>query len=87
MWNKKFAYVLNHLKIFKAVPKNNLWTHSPRQNKKPCWQQLPISKSQLPEGCRDNIHASFTFVYQNKFLRYETEKMNTTIEFCIFKLV
>ena len=33
MWNKKFAYVLNYLKIFKAVHKNYPRTHSPQQNK------------------------------------------------------
>ena len=33
MWNKKFAYVLNYLKIFKAVHKNYPQTHSPQQNK------------------------------------------------------
>ena len=33
MWNKKFVYVLDYLKIFKAVPKNNPRTHSPQQNK------------------------------------------------------
>ena len=31
MWKKKFAYVLNYLKTFKAV-KNNPRTHSPQQN-------------------------------------------------------
>ena len=33
MWNKKFVYVLNYLKTFKAVHKNNPRTHSPQQNK------------------------------------------------------
>ena len=28
MWNKKFVYILDYLKKFKAVPKNN---HSPQQ--------------------------------------------------------
>ena len=27
MWNKKFVYVLNYLKVFKAVHKNNPRTH------------------------------------------------------------
>ena len=34
MWNKKFTYVLNYSKIFKAVPKNNPRTHLPQQSKK-----------------------------------------------------
>ena len=34
MWKKKFVYVLNYLKTFKAVHKNNPRTHSPQQNKK-----------------------------------------------------
>ena len=34
MWNKKFAYVLNCLKNFKAVPQDNPRTHSLQQNKK-----------------------------------------------------
>ena len=34
MWKKKFVYFLNYLKIFKAVHKNNPWTHSPQQNEK-----------------------------------------------------
>ena len=33
MWNKKFVYVLNYLKNFKAVHKNNPRMHSPQQNK------------------------------------------------------
>ena len=32
MWNKKFVYVLNYLKTFKAVHKNNPRTHSPQEN-------------------------------------------------------
>ena len=34
MWKKKFAYVLNYLKTFKAEQKNNPWTHSLQQDKK-----------------------------------------------------
>ena len=34
MWNKKFAYVLNYLKIVKAMSRNNPRTHSPQKNKK-----------------------------------------------------
>ena len=57
MWNEKFVYVLNYLKIFKAGDKNNQRTHSPHQ-KKPYWRQLPISKSLLPYGRRDNNRLS-----------------------------
>ena len=34
MGKKKFVYVLNYLKTFEAVHKNNPQTYSPRQNKK-----------------------------------------------------
>ena len=34
MWKKKFVYVLNYLKTFKAVRKNNPRTHSPQHIKK-----------------------------------------------------
>ena len=34
MRKKKFDYVLNYLKTFKALHKNNPRTHSPQQNKK-----------------------------------------------------
>ena len=34
MWKKKFVYLLNYLKFFKAVYKKNPRTHSPQQNKK-----------------------------------------------------
>ena len=34
MWKKKFVYILNYLKTFKVVHKNNPRTHSPQQNKK-----------------------------------------------------
>ena len=32
---KKFVYVLNYFKVNKAAHKNNPWTHSQQQNKKP----------------------------------------------------
>ena len=34
MWKKKLVYVLNYLKTFKALHKNNPRTNSPQQNKK-----------------------------------------------------
>ena len=34
MWNKKFVYIVNYLKIFKTVHKNNPQMHSAQQNKK-----------------------------------------------------
>ena len=34
MWKENFVYILDYLKTFKAVRKNNSWTHSPQQNKK-----------------------------------------------------
>ena len=44
MWKKKFVYVLNYAKTFKAAHKNNPRMHSPQQNKKAVWQQLHTSK-------------------------------------------
>ena len=46
--------------------------------KKPRWRQLPTSKSLLSYGRRDSKKECFW---------YKTEKLNTTIEFCIFELV
>ena len=46
---------------------------------------MPISKSQLL--FKDNNCISFTFVYRKGCFRYKIEKVNTTIEFCIFELV
>ena len=34
MRKKKFGHVLNYLKTFKVVQKNNPWMHSLQQNKK-----------------------------------------------------
>ena len=34
MWNKKFVYLLNYLKPFKAVPKKNPRMHSLQWNQK-----------------------------------------------------
>ena len=36
MWKKRFVYVLNYLKFFKAVQKNDPWMHSLQQQKKLC---------------------------------------------------
>ena len=71
MWNKKFVYVLNYLKIFKAVPKNNPRTHSPKQNKKAVLTTAAYFKVSKSLGC----------------FHYKTEKVNTTTEFCTFELV
>ena len=46
--------------------------------KKPCWRQLPISKSLFLYDHRDSKKGCF---------RYKTEKVNTTTEFHIFELV
>ena len=45
MWKKKFVYVLNYLKTFKAVHKNNPQTHPPHQNKKNCVDDSCIFQS------------------------------------------
>ena len=88
MWKKKFFYVLNYLKTVKAVEKKTIDGCTYRNKiKKPCWWQLPISKSPLSSGRRDNNCLSFSFVYQNKCFQYKTEKENNTIEFCLFELV
>ena len=34
MWKKKFVFILNYIKTFKTVHKNNPRMHSPQQNKK-----------------------------------------------------
>ena len=62
MWNKNFVYVLNHLKIFKAVRKTDPRTPHRNKIKKPCWRQLQTSKALLSYGHRDSNHASFSFV-------------------------
>ena len=64
MWKKKFVYVLNYLKTFKAVHKNNPQTHSPQQN----------------------ITAVLTTAAYFKVFFKVSEKVNSAIEFCIFKL-
>ena len=93
MWNKRFIYTLNYLKSGQkqkqstAVHKNNPRTHSPQQNKKLCWRQLPISEYLLPYGRRDSNYTLFIFIYQKRCFWSKVEKVNTTIEFCIFKLV
>ena len=87
MWNKKFVYVLNHLKFSSQCPKAiNVRTRC-NKIKKPCWLQQAISKSLLLQDRRDNNRALFTFVYQKDCSWYETGKVNTTIEFCILELV
>ena len=87
MWNKKFVYVLNHLKFLNQCPKAiNVRTHC-NKIRKSCWLQQAISKSLLLQDRRDNNRALFTFVYQKGCSWYKTEKVNTTIEFCILELV
>ena len=77
MSKKRFVYVLNYVKTFKVVHKNNPRILSPEQNKKAV---LPIWKSLLQSSRKDNCF-SFTFVYQKKAFG-----IKQTIEFCIFEL-
>ena len=70
------------------MPKNNPWTHSPQRNKSTVLMTAAYFKvSTAVRSHRDNNRASFTFVYQKGCFQYKTEKVNTTIEFRIFKLV
>ena len=85
MWNKKLFYVLNYLKVFKAVPKSNAQTRSPQQNKKGLLTIAPYVKVSIP--VRSQRQQSRTFAFQKGSFQYKTEKVNTTIEFCIFELV
>ena len=47
MWKKKFVYVLNYLKTFKTVHKDNPWTHSPQKIEKAVLMTAAYSKSLL----------------------------------------
>ena len=85
MWNKKFVYVLNYLKTFKAVHKNNPRMRSPQQDKK-CRADDSCPLQSLYSR-KDSNHASFIFFYQKGCFWYKTEKVNITIEFCIFELI
>ena len=48
MWKKKFVYVLNYSKTFKAVHKNNPRRHSPQQNKKAVLKTATCFKVSTP---------------------------------------
>ena len=48
MWNKKFVQVLNYLKNFKAVLKNNPWTNSLQQNEKAVFTTAGYFKVSTP---------------------------------------
>ena len=53
MWKEKFVYVLDYLKTFKAVHKNNPLTHSSQQNKKAVLTTaayFKVSSSVMPQG-------------------------------------
>ena len=85
---KDLTISLNYLKIFKAVPKNNPRTHSPQRNKKAVLTTAAYFKVSTPVRSHiDNTRASLAFVYQKECFRYKTEKVNSTIELCIFELV
>ena len=85
---KDLTISLNYLKIFKAVPKNNPRTHSPQRNKKAVLTTAAYFKVSTPVRSHiGNTRASLTFVYQKECFRYKTEKVNSTIELCIFELV
>ena len=75
MW-KKFVYVLDYLESFKTVHKNNPQTGSPQENKKVMLATAAYFKV-------------FTVVWSQRHWKrvYKTKKMNTNIEFCIFKLI
>ena len=88
MWNKKVVYALNCLKFLRQCPKTIQGRTHLNKIKKPCWRQLPISKSLLLKARRgNNSTSSFNFVYQKGCSQYQSKKVNSAIEFCIFKLV
>ena len=80
MWNKKFVYVLDYLKIFTAMPKNNPRTHSPQQNKNAVLTTAAYFRVR-------KVSEVSIFVYQKGCFRTKAEKVNCTSEFCIFELV
>ena len=57
MSKKKFVYVLNYLKTFKAVPKNNPRTHSSQQNKKAVLTAAAHFKVSTPVRSKETITA------------------------------
>ena len=71
------------MKSLFTVPKNNPRAHSPQYNKKAVLTTAAYFKVSTPVS----NHASFNFVYQKGYFQYKTEKVNSTIEFCIFELV
>ena len=84
MWNKK---ILNYSNIFKAVYNNNPRTYSPQQNKQAVLTTAAYSTAayfKVSTPLRSQRQKP-RFVYQCFW--YKTEKMNTTIEFCIFELI
>ena len=84
MWKK---FVLNYLKTFKAVRKNNQRTHSPQHNKKSCVDDSYPFLGLYSRSRRESNCSRFTFVYQKRCFSSKTEKMNSAIEFSTFELV
>ena len=78
MWNEKFVWVLNYLKIFKAVHKSNARTHLPQQNKKAVLTTVAYFIYLLPYGRRDSKRRCFW---------YKPEIVKTYSEFWIFELI
>ena len=86
MWNKNFVYILNYLKILKAVLKNNLRTHSLKQNKKAVLTTAAYFEVSTPSRkVAETIIALRLPSFTKNCFRYKTEKVNT-IEFCIFDM-
>ena len=53
MWNENFVYVLNYLLLRQYTKTIHGCIHRNKISK-PCWRQLPFSKSLLQCGCRDS---------------------------------
>ena len=87
MWEKKFVYILNYLKTFKIVQKNNPRTYSLQQNKKAVLTTAAYYKVSAPVRSQGQNYSSFTFIYQKGCFQSKTEKVNSAMEFCIFEIV
>ena len=91
-WNEKFVYVLNYSKTFKVVHKKNPRVHLSQKDKKAVMTAVAYFKVSSPVRSRVPVRSTIiafrlSFIYQKGCFWYETEKVNTTIEFCIFELV
>ena len=80
MWNSKFVYFLNYLRILRLCPKTiHRCTH--------CNKYLQQLQSLYSGKFGETIIVPHLPSFTKKGVCYKIEKVNTTIEFCIFELV